>query len=59
MMIGRMAPSRGAGSPPAMFDAALLRLHIACDARHPRSGAIRLALILKQVLSLMLPKEEH
>jgi hypothetical protein len=48
---GRLAPSRGAGSPPAMLDAALLRLHIACGARHPRSGAIRLALILKEVLS--------
>jgi hypothetical protein len=43
MTVGWLAPFRGAGSPPAMFDAALLRLHIACGARHPRSGTIRLA----------------
>jgi hypothetical protein len=50
MPSGRLAASRGAGSPPALFDAAPLRLHIACGARHPRPAAIRLALILKQVL---------
>jgi glycosyltransferase involved in cell wall biosynthesis len=47
---GRLAPSRGAGSPPAMLTAAPLRLHIARGAQHPRTGAIRLAIIPEEIL---------
>jgi sulfate/thiosulfate transport system permease protein len=43
MPAGRLAPSRGAGSPPAVLADASASTAPACGDRHPRSGAIRLA----------------